>query len=144
MSGPLYRHIGVPVDLAHRDKLAKALATAVDLARVYGARITLVAVTGPAPGEAAHGPKEFRQHLNDWAAEIAGDSGVEVDTETDVVGDPAADLDKTLDHRFHALGIDLVVMASHVPGFREYVFHSNAGFLASHTDLSVFVVRGNV
>ena len=47
-----------------------------------------------------------------------------------------------LDEQFHALGVDLVVMASHVPGFREYIFHSNAGFLASHTDLSVFVVRG--
>ncbi|MEJ2603339.1 MAG: universal stress protein [Gammaproteobacteria bacterium] len=142
MAGRLYRHIGVPVDLAHRDKLGKAIATAVDLAGIYGARITLVSVTGPAPGEAAHNPQEYRRHLQDWAAEITAESGIQVDTETEVIGDPAADLDKSLDHQFHALGVDLVVMASHVPGFREYVFHSNAGFLASHTDLSVFVVRG--
>lgn len=76
------------------------------------------------------------------AAELAEASGVAVDSRVDVVGDPAADLDKTLDRQFHELGVGLVVMASHVPGFREYIFHSNAGFLASHTDLSVFVVRG--
>jgi len=142
MSGKLYRHIGVPVDLAHRDKLGKALATATDLAKCYGARVTLVAVTGPAPGEAAHNPKEFRAKLDAFAAELAAESGVEVDAQTEVIGDPVADLDKALDSQFHELGVDLVVMASHVPGFREYIFHSNAGFLASHTDLSVFVVRG--
>ncbi len=142
MTGKLYRHIGVPVDLAHRDKLGKALATAAALAKCYGARVTLVAVTGPAPGEAAHNPKEFRARLDALAADLAGDCGVEVDAQTEVIGDPAADLDKALDRQFHELGVDLVVMASHVPGFREYIFHSNAGFLASHTDLSVFVVRG--
>ena len=142
MTEKLYRHIGVPVDLAHRDKLGKALTTATDLARHYDARVTLVAVTGPAPGEAAHNPQEFRQRLDAVAAELAQDTGVTVDAHAEVIGDPAADLDKSLDRQFHELGVDLVVMASHVPGFREYIFHSNAGFLASHTDLSVFVVRG--
>ncbi len=65
-----------------------------------------------------------------------------MDARSAVVGDPAADLDRALDRELHELGVDLVVMASHLPGLRDYVFHSNAGFLASHTDLSVFVVRG--
>ncbi|HKL62600.1 MAG TPA: universal stress protein [Woeseiaceae bacterium] len=142
MTDKLYRHIGVPVDMAHREKLGKALTTAMELARCYDARVTLVAVTSPAPGEAAHNPKEFRAKLAAFAAELAEDAGVPVDAQTEVIGDPAADLDKALDRQFHELGVDLVVMASHVPGFREYIFHSNAGFLASHTDLSVFVVRG--
>jgi len=142
MTDELYRHIGVPVDLGHRDKLGKALTTATDLARHYGARVTLVAVTGPAPGAAAHNPKEFRAKLDAFAAKLAEDTGVSVRAQAEVIGDPAADLDKSLDRQFHELGVDLVVMASHVPGFREYIFHSNAGFLASHSDLSVFVVRG--
>ena len=62
-------------------------------------------------------------------------------TRVEVVGDPVADLDRALNRLFHELEVDLVVMASHIPGIRDYVFHSNAGFLASHTDLSVFVVR---
>ena len=36
---------------------------------------------------------------------------------------------------------DLIVMASHIPGLADYVFSSNAGYLASHSKLSVFVVR---
>jgi nucleotide-binding universal stress UspA family protein len=32
-------------------------------------------------------------------------------------------------------------MGSHVPGFAEHLFSSNAGYLASHTDISVFIVR---
>jgi nucleotide-binding universal stress UspA family protein len=28
-----------------------------------------------------------------------------------------------------------------VPGFAEHLFSSNAGYLASHADISVFVVR---
>jgi len=38
-------------------------------------------------------------------------------------------------------GCDLVVMASHVPGFREHILSSNAGYVASHAPISVFVVR---
>jgi hypothetical protein len=32
-------------------------------------------------------------------------------------------------------------MASHVPGFKDCVFSSNAGHLASHAPMSVYVVR---
>ncbi len=137
----MYRHIGVPVDLAHRDKLDKALRTACSLSATFEARISLVGVTAPAPGSAAHNPAEFADRLDELAGELAEYCGHPVAALTEVIGDPAADLDRALDKRFHALGVDLVVMASHVPGFREYIFHSNAGFLASHSDLSVFVVR---
>ena len=36
---------------------------------------------------------------------------------------------------------DLVVVASHIPGFPEYLFASNAGYLAMHATVSVFVIR---
>lgn len=138
----MYHHIGVPVDLVHRERLRKALDTAVGLARQFDARITLVAVTGPTPSAVAHNPAEFEKRLADFAAELARTAGRNIAHRARVTGDPVADLDRILDREFHELGVDLVVMASHVPGFREYIFHSNAGFLASHTDLSVFVVRG--
>ena len=38
-------------------------------------------------------------------------------------------------------GADLIVMASHTPGWLEHVFHSNAGYIACHAPVSVFVVR---
>ena len=137
----MYEHIGVPVDLAHRGKLDKALRTAGMLAATFRARISLLGVTAPQPTEAAHSPKELAARLEALAAEMAEQFDRPVQAHVQLVGDPASDLDKVLNSQFHSLGVDLVVMASHVPGFRDYIFHSHAGFLASHTDLSVFVVR---
>lgn len=138
----MYRHIGVPVHLAHKDKLGKALRTATDLAAHYDSRLTLVGVTGPAPSDIARSPAEFGEKLERYALELGRDAGVDIGTRVSVCNDPATELRKALDREFHDLRVDLVIMASHVPGFRDYIFSSNAGYLASHTDLSVFVVRG--
>ena len=51
------------------------------------------------------------------------------------------ELDDALAKAASELNCDLVVMGSHVPGFTEHVFASRAGYLASHSNLSVFVVR---
>jgi nucleotide-binding universal stress UspA family protein len=39
------------------------------------------------------------------------------------------------------IGADLVVMASHKPGFLEHIFSSHGGYIAQHATCSVFVVR---
>jgi len=137
----MYTKIAVPVDLAHTEKLDKALKTAANLSRQYDAPVYLVAVTAPGPTELAHNPREFDQKLQEFAANCSTEHGAKFRFKTAVSTDPAVDLDNTLDAEFHEMGIDLVVMASHVPGFREYILSSNAGYLASHSDLSVFVVR---
>lgn len=137
----MYKKIIVPVALAHTDKVEKAVATAADLARHYGAELQMVAITATTPDEVSHNAEEFAQKLKEYAAQQSADKGVEFKDHAIVTPDPAAELDRRLDEYIHQVGADLVVMASHVPGFREYVFHSNAGFLASHTDVSVFVVR---
>ena len=41
----------------------------------------------------------------------------------------------------HETGADLVVMASHIPGIADAIWPSHGGRLASHADVSVFVVR---
>ena len=55
--------------------------------------------------------------------------------------DPAADLDHRLIAAGREIGADLIVMASHLPGLPEHLFASNAGAVASHAKVSVFVVR---
>jgi len=137
----MYKTIAVPVDLAHTDKLSKALTTGADLARLYHASIYLLAVTSSAPGDVARSPEEFHQKLALFADAQSTALGVEFKTRDAVTPDPAIDLAKVLDEQIHQLGADLIVMASHVPGFRDYVFTSNSGDLGSHTDLSIFVVR---
>ena len=137
----MYTTTAVPVDLAHTDKLNKALSTAADLAKHYHASIYLLAVTSSAPGELAHNPDELHQKLTQFADTQTAALGVEFKTRDAVTPDPAIDLTKALDEQVHELGADLIVIASHVPGFRDYVFASHSGYLGSHTDLSIFVVR---
>ncbi|TCO77166.1 universal stress protein [Chromatocurvus halotolerans] len=137
----MYQRIGVPVDLEHPETLAKAMATASTLASAFGASLHLVAVTSPSPGAVARNPQAFAERLTAYADECSARHGVIFTPHVRVCDDPAVELDRTLSAAFHQLEVDLLVVASHVPGLRDYVFASNAGWLASHTDLSVFVVR---
>ncbi|WP_420346490.1 universal stress protein [Pelagibius sp.] len=137
----MYKKIMVPVDLGHTEKLDKALATAADLSKVYEAPVQMVAVTTTAPSAVAHNPEEFARKLADYAAAESARHGVAFAADALTSPDPAVDLDETLGREAHAIGADLIVMASHVPGLTEHVFASRAGYLASHTDISVFVVR---
>ncbi len=137
----MFKTIMVPVDLAHLDKLAKALGVASDLAKHYGAVVHYVGVTGTAPGSAAHSPEEFTEKLETLAASRARADSADIRARTIVSHDPAVELEGSLRQAAEALNADLVVMASHVPGFSEYVFSSHAGYLASHASTSVFVVR---
>jgi len=137
----MYHKIALPVDLAHTDHLDKAITTAADLAKHYNASLTFVAVTAALPSEVAHNPSEFSEILDKYISEQSVAHGVNISAKMVISHDPAVELDEALSNAFHETGVDLVVMASHVPGFREYVFSSNAGYLASHSDLSVMIVR---
>lgn len=137
----MYNRIMVPVDLAHADKLDKALDTAADLASHYGAKLCFVGVTTSQPSSVAHSSEEYAEKLDAFAAERAQKHSQEIETKTVVSHDPARDLDEALGKAAKELDSDLIVMASHVPNFAEHIFSSNAGYLASHMDTSVFVVR---
>ncbi len=137
----MYRKIMVPVDLHHTDKLNKALATAADLSKHYQAPVQLVAVTTSAPSSIAHNPEEFSAKLQAFAASEGAKYGVDFGAHAVTSPDPSIDLDDRLGREATDIGADLIVMASHVPGFAEHIFSSNAGYLAAHTSISVFVVR---
>ena len=137
----MYKKIMVPIDLRHTDKLEKALATAADLSKHYEAPAQLVGVTSSAPSSVAHNPEEFTRKLEEFAAAEGKKLGVAFGAHAITSPDPVRDLDDTLGREAHDIGADLIVMGSHVPGFAEHLFSSNTGYLASHTDISVFVVR---
>jgi nucleotide-binding universal stress UspA family protein len=137
----MYERILIPVDLAHTDKLGKALATAADLAKHYRASICCVGVTAAAPTHVANNPEEYAEELNRFAADQSKRRGVEFEPKMMVSHDPVSDLDDVLGEAIKEQSADLVVMASHVPTFADYFISSNAGYLASHVSTSVFVVR---
>lgn len=137
----MYKKMLVPVDLSHVDRLEKALSTAADLSKHYGTPIVYVGITATTPGPVAHTPEEFEKKLNGFAKDQASKHGVDASAKCITVGDPTIDLHETLMEAVHDVGADLVVMASHVPGAREYIFASYGGHLAAHSDASVFLIR---
>lgn len=137
----MYRKIMVPVDLAHIERLDKAITTATDLAKHYGIPMCFVGVTAETPTEVAHTPKEFGEKLKAFGATQSKRHDLDIDTAAYPSHDPAVDLAATLLAAAKENAADLIVMASHVPGLPEHIFASNAGAVAAHAEVSVFVVR---
>ncbi len=137
----MFTKIMVPVDLAHAATVEKAIQIAADLARLHNAEIFLVGVTDTAPGSVAHDPHEYQQKLEKFAADHSSRHGCSMAAKVVICNDPAAELDEALEDYGKEINVDLVVMASHLPGFMDHLFHSRAGHLATHTDISVFIVR---
>ena len=138
----MYRQIMIPVDLAHIDRLEKALKTGADLAKLYDVPVCYVGVSGNAPSAVAHNPSEFTTKMQTFGEAQAQKYGLgKTSTATYISHDPAVDLDKTLMKAAKECNADLVIMASHVPGLAEHLFASNAGYFASYSEASVLVVR---
>ena len=122
----MYSKLMIPVDLRHVDQMDKALSLSADIAKLYGATLHIVGVTSSVPSETARTPEALD------ATFVA---------HTEVSHDPSIDLDEVLQKAAKTIGADLIVMASHIPGFAEHFVSSNAGYTASHSAVSVFVVR---
>lgn len=139
----MYSKILVPVDLAHLDKLSKALNTAIDIARHYGATLHYVTVTNTTPSSVAHNTRELEAELQRFAEEQGKDHGIDTACSVIKTPDTAVELEKRLVEAIHDTGADLIVMASHAPGIGDklHFIHSNAANLVKDTDVSVFVVR---
>lgn len=140
----MFRHIMVPVDLAEKDKLDTAIRVAVEQAGFYKSRITLVSVCGGLAAKVSHSPKRYGKLLAAFAQPIALAHGVEIDTRIYNVPDPSVEVDAKLLDAIAELGIDLVIMGSHQPGWVEYFINSHGGRLAAHAPVSVMVVRDPV
>ncbi|MBV2361181.1 universal stress protein [Thalassococcus sp. CAU 1522] len=138
----MFRKIMVPVDLAHRERLQRALDCAVDLAAHYGAELVYVGVTSGTPSSVAHTPAEYGRKLSAFAAEQTSGRGLSASAHPVVAHDPTTEVDDALMKAVDDTGADLVVMQSHIPGLLDYVWPSNGGKIAEHARCSVFVVRG--
>jgi nucleotide-binding universal stress UspA family protein len=138
----MYKNILIPVDLNHADTLGKALTTAAALGRSFAASLTLFNVAGTGLGRPAELPEVYAAQLDEFAKQKSKELDVHFLAVSDFSDDPAAELAVRLRREIEKGDYDLVVMATHMPGFSEYVFASHAGYLASHAKISVFVVRG--
>lgn len=132
----------VPVDLEHADKLTTALGIAADLARHSGASIVYLGVVDAVPttSSTTEGDKHAAR-LHDFAAAQAKTHGVKATAHVALRGDFHLTVGRDIITAAEETGCDLIVMASHVPGLKEHILSSNAGYVASHAPMSVYVVR---
>ncbi|WP_434986471.1 universal stress protein [Vreelandella zhaodongensis] len=137
----MFKHIMVPVDLAHMSVLESSLDVVADMAKHYDASITYVGVTSSAPNSVARTPDEYQQKLEAFAQHRHSVHGQPVAAKVYATTDPTANIDDILVESIDELGIDLVIMATHLPRHLDVVMPSHGGKVATHTSASIFLVR---
>ena len=138
----MFNKIMVPVDLAHLESLGRALQCAADLARVQNAEVSYVGVTTETPGKLGHTPAEYEEKLKAFALGQSEVHGHKSSHHVMIAHDPTTNVDDALIKAVKQTGADLVVMGTHKPGIGDYLWPSNGGKIAAHSDASVFLVRG--
>ena len=138
----MYRRLLIPVDVDEPSSWAKALPTAVTLARCYSAHLTLATVipAWTAIEQAQWFPAALRE-LADVArgrlASLAETTGLErVDTRV-----AEGSIHRGILDIADEIKADLIILAAHRPGLREYLIGANAERLVRHARCSVMVVR---
>lgn len=137
----MFKHIMVPVDLAHIEVLEPSLDVVADMAKHYDARITYVGVTSNTPNSVARTPDEYEQKLTAFAQKRHAVHGQPVAAKVYSSTDPVANIDDILVKSIEELEVNLVIMATHLPKKLDAVMPSHGGKVATHTDASVFLVR---
>ncbi len=137
----MFKRILVPIDLEHIETLSGAQSVASQLAEANGGELIFAGVHGGAPSAVAHDPKEYAEKLAAFAEAHPYAKSGKVSALPIYSHDPGVDVAPALVKAACDQQIDVVVMGSHMPGWAEHVFHSNAGYVACHAPMSVFVVR---
>lgn len=136
------QRILVPVDLDNADKLTDALDAAADIARARDTVVVYVGVVDAAPTSGRRTDAQIaKDRLDAFAAEQAAAHGIRTADHVALRRDLHLHVGREIIETAAEAGCGLIVMASHVPGLKEHVFSSNAGYVASHAPVSVYVVR---
>lgn len=139
----MYKKILAPVDLAHPDTAKHMVSVAKKMADAGKSEIVLLNVVPDLPGYvAAELPAdilrrvitEAEEQLADIAKAVDLDGGVKVELRS---GRPHSQILQVAED----IGADLIVIASHQPGFGDYLLGSVAGKVVRHAHCSVLVDR---
>lgn len=138
----MYSRIMVPVDLENADKLTKALDLAGRTAQESNAEVIYVDVVDAVPTTSARTEGErIADRLRAFAAEQAARHGIKTKDHVTLRSDLHLNVGSDIVKAASAAECDLIIMASHIPGFKEHILSSNAGYVASHAPVTVYVVR---
>jgi len=135
----MYSKIMVPVDMRHRERSQKALDTAADLARHFGATMILLTVDHPLGHHSLQElPEQHKPAFDAFVAEEKAALGVD---KLEAVFSHADVAHQRIREEAEHLRVDLIVMHSHDPRLSDYLFGSNASRVVLHAPCSVMVVR---
>lgn len=138
----MYSKILVPVDLENIDKLTKALDLAAKTARESDATVVYVDVVDAVPTTSPVTEGErTADRLEKLATAQAKAHGIETDDQVTLRSDLHLNVGADIIKAAKDTGCDLIVMASHMPGIKDHFLSSNAGYVASHAPMTVYVVR---
>jgi nucleotide-binding universal stress UspA family protein len=138
------RRILLPVDLSEKDTARKALSEALALVGSDGVlHVVSVLPDFGLPQVSGFFRKGFEKEaltafgkaLSDWVEEMVPDA---VEVRPHVLHGTIYD---EILRASDKLGIDVIVMASHRPAFRDYLLGPNAARVVRHARCSVYVVR---
>ncbi len=141
----MYRDILFPVDLNHESSWKSALPTAIEYCKAFGSRLHVVTVLPEfgLPIVANYFPENFEekartaanQRLHEFVSQHVPDN-IPVQH---IVAEGVAY--KEILRVAEEVGADLILMASHHPGIRDYLLGPNSERVVRHFDHSVLVVR---
>lgn len=142
----MYKDILLPVDLDQEESWKKALPTAIEYCKAFGARLHVMTVMPDfgLPMVATYFPKNFEhkaieeanKHLHDFVSQ-------QVPKEVPVQHIVAEGrVYKEIIRVAGEINADLILMASHRPELRDYFIGPNAEHVIRHASQSVLVVRG--
>ncbi len=138
----MFKKIMVPVHHDQKEKLGRALTVAAEMALRYDAEVCYVSVTSRAPGPSGRTPEAKTDALAAFAADQAQRLDIaRVSSHLELNHDPTTQLGAALLAALDTVGADLVVMASHMPGWSDMVTGNHGGWMASNARCSVFVIR---
>ena len=141
----MYRDILLPVDLDHDSSWEKALPTAVEYCKAFGARLHVMTVV-PDFGMSMvgqffprHYDEEVVQKMQDAlhrfvAAHVPGEVPVQ-----HIVAQ--GNVYEMILRMAGQTGVDLIIMAAHRPELKDYLLGPNAARVVRHAECSVLVVR---
>lgn len=136
----MYNVILVPIDLSHKERIRPMLDIARHLA-VKNARTILVSIIEEVPAYiASQLPTGTFENSLSFASDelkaIATEAGIKAEIEVRS-GHAATGILELAEEK----GVDLIVIASHRPGWEDYLIGSTAGRVVRHARCAVHVIR---
>lgn len=143
----MFKSVLLPIDLGQESSWERALPAAEQIAKDYGAKLTIMSVlpTFGLPAVSQYFPEGFEKKAESAASaalKAFAKEHCKHPSEVKLYLAHGTIYDEILQYA-DKIGSDLIVMGSHRPALQDYLLGPNAARVVRHAKQSVFVVRPN-